>query len=61
VLNKGGTNPLGWSPNGVLYGGLAISAAWSLVIYYIAMARRLPVEKVDEYVRDVYPPPVVEH
>jgi amino acid transporter len=61
VLDKGGTNPLGWSPNGVLYGGLAISAAWSLVIYYIAMARRLPVEKVDEYVRDVYPPPVVEH
>jgi amino acid transporter len=60
-LDQGGTNPLNWSSNGVLYGGLAISAAWSLVIYFVAIARRLPVEKVDEYVRDVYPPPVVEH
>jgi amino acid transporter len=61
VLDKGGTNPLGWSPNGVLYGGLAMSAAWSLIIYYVAMRKRLPVEKVDEYVRDVYPPPVITH
>jgi hypothetical protein len=35
---------------------LIVSAAWSLVVYYLAMARRLPPEKVDEYVRDVYPP-----
>jgi amino acid transporter len=50
----GGTNALG------LYGGLLVSAAWSLVIYYIAMSRRLPAAKVDEYVADVYPPPVAE-
>ena len=50
----GGNNDLG------LYGGLIVSAAWSLVIYYFAMARRLPAAKVDEYVREVYPPPVVE-
>jgi amino acid transporter len=50
----GGKNELG------LYGGLAVSAAWSLVIYYIAMSRRLPSAKVDEYVREVYPPPVAE-
>jgi amino acid transporter len=50
----GGKDQLG------LYGGLAVSAAWSLVIYYVAMARRLPAAKVDEYVREVYPPPVAE-
>jgi amino acid transporter len=50
----GGNNDLG------LYGGLLVSAAWSLVIYYVAMARRLPAAKVDEYVREVYPPPVAE-
>jgi amino acid transporter len=50
----GGTNALG------LYGGLLVSAAWSLVIYYLAMSRRLPPAKVDEYVAEVYPPPVAE-
>jgi hypothetical protein len=50
----GGTNALG------LYGGLLASAAWSLIIYYIAMSRRLPPAKVDEYVAEVYPPPVAE-
>lgn len=50
----GGNNDLG------LYGGLIASAAWSLIIYYVAMARRLPAAKVDEYVREVYPPPVAE-
>jgi amino acid transporter len=50
----GGKNELG------LYGGLLVSAAWSLLIYYVAMARRLPAAKVDEYVREVYPPPVAE-
>jgi amino acid transporter len=50
----GGTNALG------LYGGLLVSAAWSLVIYYVAMSRRLPAAKVDEYVAEVYPPPVAE-
>ena len=33
----------------------------SLFIYYLAIARRLPTEKVDKYMEDVYPPPVVEH
>jgi amino acid transporter len=51
----GGNNDLG------LYGGLIVSAAWSLIIYYIAMARRLPESMVDEYVREVYPPPMAEH
>jgi amino acid transporter len=50
----GGKNELG------LYGGLLVSAAWSLLIYYVAMARCLPAAKVDEYVREVYPPPVAE-
>ena len=50
----GGNDDLG------LYGGLLVSAAWSLVIYYLAMSRRLSSAKVDEYVRDVYPPPVAE-
>ncbi|MBV8431468.1 MAG: APC family permease [Solirubrobacterales bacterium] len=61
VLDQGGNNPLGWAPHAVLYGGMAISAVFSLIIYYLAIARRLPVEMVDEYVKDVYPPPVVEH
>ncbi len=33
---------------------------FSLAIYYLAMARRLPAAQVDEYVRDVYPPPAAE-
>jgi amino acid transporter len=49
VLSHGGNNDLG------LYGGLAASAAWSLVIYFWAITTRLPVAKVDEYVRDVFP------
>jgi amino acid transporter len=50
----GGNNDLG------LYGGLIASAVWSLIIYYTAMSRRLPSAMVDEYVREVYPPPVAE-
>jgi amino acid transporter len=50
VLDDGGNNDLG------LCGGLIASAGWSVVIYYAAMARRLPSRKVDEYVADVYPP-----
>jgi amino acid transporter len=50
----GGNDDLG------LYGGLLVSAGWSLIIYYIAMAKRLPGHQVDEYVREVYPPPVAE-
>jgi amino acid transporter len=50
----GGNNDLG------LYGGLIASAGWSLIIYYTAIAKRLPSAQVDEYVREVYPPPVAE-
>jgi amino acid transporter len=55
VLEHGGNNDLG------LIGGLAASAGWSLIIYYLAMSRRLSPARVDHYVRDVYPPPVVSH
>jgi amino acid transporter len=34
---------------------LAVLAAFSLVIYYWAIWKRLPESKVDEYVREVYP------
>ena len=49
MLSQGGNNDLG------LYGGLAASAGWSLVIYFWAISRRLPVSKVDEYIEDVDP------
>ncbi len=54
VLDQGGNDDLG------LFGGLIVSAVWSLIIYYLAISRRLPEEKVDEYVAEVYPPPVAE-
>jgi amino acid transporter len=43
-----------------LYWDLAVLAAFSLLIYYIAIARRMPAEKVDQYIREVYPPPITE-
>jgi hypothetical protein len=52
VLDHGGNNALG------LVGGLLASAAWSLVIFHLAVARRLPEAEVDKYVADVHPPPV---
>jgi amino acid transporter len=51
VLPDGGNNDLG------LYGGLAASAGWSLVIYFWALSRRLPEERVDEYVQEVFAAP----
>jgi amino acid transporter len=54
VLDKGGTDAIG------LWGGIIASGLFSLVIYFWAVATRLPEHKVDEYVRDVYPPPTVE-
>jgi len=54
VLSQGGNDDLG------LYGGMAATAAWSLVIYYIAIAKRLPSDRVDYYASEVYPPPVAE-
>ncbi|MGO9903275.1 MAG: hypothetical protein ACLP0J_27135, partial [Solirubrobacteraceae bacterium] len=41
-----------------LYWDLLVLTIFSLVIYYWAMSRRLPEFRVDEYVADVYPPPV---
>ena len=43
---EGGNDDLG------LFGGLIVSAVWSLIIYYVAISLRLPSEKVDEYVRE---------
>jgi amino acid transporter len=60
VLASGGNDPLSLGSNGDLYWSLIISAVFSMVIYVWAIARRLPEHKVDEYVRDVYPPPVAE-
>jgi amino acid transporter len=54
VLDQGGNDDLG------LWGGLIAVAAWSLIIYYVAINKRLPGAKVDEYVAEVYPPPVAE-
>jgi amino acid transporter len=54
VLDQGGTDDIG------LWGGIIASGVFSLIIYYWAVAARLSAEKVDEYVRDVYPPPVAE-
>ena len=54
VLDQGGNDDIG------LWGGLIAVAAWSLIIYYIAINKRLPAHKVDEYVAEVYPPPVAE-
>ena len=54
VLDQGGNDDLG------LIGGLVAVAVWSLIIYYVAISRRLPSDKVDEYVAEVYPPPVAE-
>jgi amino acid transporter len=50
----GGKDQLG------VIGSLIVTIAFSLVIYYVAISRRLPGDKVDEYVADVYPPPVAE-
>jgi amino acid transporter len=43
-----------------LYWDLLALTIFSLVIYYLAIAQRLPAAKVDQYVREVYPPPVAE-
>jgi hypothetical protein len=48
-LDQGGNDDLG------LWGGLAASAVWSLIIYYWAISARLPQEQVDKYVEEVYP------
>ena len=37
------------------YWDLVVVAVWSLIVYFVALRLRLPVEKVDDYARDVYP------
>jgi amino acid transporter len=37
------------------YWDLAVVAAWSLIVYFVALRLRLPVDRVDDYARDVYP------
>jgi amino acid transporter len=54
-LNQGGTDDIG------LWGGIIASGVFSLIIYYLAIALRLPESKVDEYVAEVYPPPLEGH
>jgi amino acid transporter len=43
-----------------LYKGILVVAVFALVIYYAAMYFRLPSSKVDKYVEEVYPPPVLD-
>ena len=50
----GGNNHLG-----IGWDNLAL-LVFSVVIYYVAVYLRLPDYKVDEYVREVYPPPIGE-
>jgi hypothetical protein len=50
----GGTGDIG------LYWDLLVLTIFSLAIYYAAMAKRLSSEQVDQNVREVYPPPVVD-
>jgi amino acid transporter len=59
-LDQGGNDPTHLGANAAVYWSIVISAVFSLIVYYWAIATRLPDHKVDEYVRDVYPPPVVE-
>jgi amino acid transporter len=54
VLDRGGTDHIG------LWGGIIASGVFNLIIYYWAISQRLPESKVDEYVAEVYPPPVAE-
>jgi amino acid transporter len=43
-----------------LYWDLLVLTVFSLGIYFLAVASRLPEADVDRYVRDVYPPPIGE-
>jgi amino acid transporter len=43
-----------------LYWDMLVLAVFSLAIYYLALAKRLPSAQVDRYVAEVYPPPVAE-
>lgn len=43
-----------------LYWDLGAVAVFSLIIYFVAIAKRLPTSKVDYYVREVYPQPIAD-
>jgi amino acid transporter len=53
IIGGNGDLPLWWD--------LLVLAVFSLAIYYLAVRNRLPESKVDEYVKEVYPPPVETH
>jgi hypothetical protein len=53
LVGGNGGLPLWWD--------MLVLAAFSLVIYFVAIANRLPEAQVDQYVRDVYPPPLDAH
>jgi hypothetical protein len=40
---------------------MLVNAAFSLVIYYVAISQRLPEAMVDEYIKEVYPAPAAAH
>jgi len=48
LVGGNGDLPLWWD--------LLVLAVFSLVIYYVAVGHRLPQDKVDEYVKEVFPP-----
>jgi len=55
-LDQGGNDPLSIGPNASVYWSIVVSGVFSLIIFYWAVLfARLPEQKVDEYVRDVYP------
>jgi len=41
-----------------LYYDLLVLTLFSIAIYYLALSKRLKPAQVDQYVREVYPPPV---
>jgi amino acid transporter len=43
-----------------VYSSIGVITVFSLVIYFLAISRRLSGAKVDQYVADVYPPPIGE-
>jgi hypothetical protein len=47
LIGGNGDLPLWWD--------LLVIAVFSLVIYFVAVAKRLPQEKVEAYISDVYP------
>jgi amino acid transporter len=53
LIGGNGDLPLWWD--------LLVIAVFSLVIYYVAVGHRLSQEKVEEYVKDVFPPSAMPH